>query len=175
MKTVPFFTILVLAMGAFVVSADAQRRRAPRRTPPAAKPAPKPPVTAAIILAKKKVSAQLSNINRFVTLLGPIAQGIEDIDEQAKTRQLPKKALDENKANKEKVVLAIGNFRAGMATLEAEFRTKPDLKKFLPNINGITDLTARSEDEALAGRFIGSREPLREVAKKLSDTLAAMP
>ena len=60
-------------------------------------------------------------------------------------------------------------------SLESEFRTKPLLAKYLPTVQGISDLGARSEDSASAGQFVSAKDPLREVVKKLTDALAAMP
>lgn len=176
MRTVQFLMIPLLALGAFVASADAQRRKAPARRPaPRVKTPVRPAVTSAVILAKTKVANQLSNVNRFIDVLGPIAQGIESVDGDAKTKRLPKTVLDQNETNKQKVIQAIRNLKAGLVNLETEFRTKNDLKKYLTNIQGISDLSAQSEDSALAGKLVASKEPLRTIAKKLSDTMAVLP
>ncbi len=148
----------------------------------AKKPAPKKPAATTTIVppldvraAREKVSIQADNLNRFVDVLGPIAQGIEDLDQSAKTKPLPPKTAEKNKANKQKVIEAIRNMRAGLAVLETEFRTKATLKKYLTTIEGISDLSAESEDSAIAGKFVASKDPLRDIAKKLADTLAVLP
>ena len=125
--------------------------------------------------AREKVTIQSENVNRFVNVLGPIAQGIEELDNAAKTKPLAPKTAEKNDANKQKVIEAIRNLRAGLLVLETEFRTKPVLQKYLPSISGITDLSAESEDSAIAGKFVASKDPLRDVAKKLADTLAVLP
>ena len=61
------------------------------------------------------------------------------------------------------------------ADRETEFRTKPVLQKYLPSIDGITDLSAASEDSAIAGKFVAAKDPLRDISKKLADTLAVLP
>lgn len=176
MKTVQFLIISLFVLGAFVAAADAQRRKAPVRRPAAVVRTPvRPAVTSEVILAKTKVANQLSNVNRFIEILGPIAQGIESVDGDAKAKRLPKTVLDQNETNKQKVIQAIRNLKAGLMNLETEFRTKSDLKKYLTNIEGISDLSAQSEDSALAGKFVASKEPLRTIAKKLSDTMAVLP
>ena len=179
MKTIRFLIIPILAIGACTVSAEAQRKRTPVRRPTAATKKTvtpvKPALTSEAILAKQKVSNQLYNINLFVDKLGPIAQAIESVDADAKTKKLKKETIDVNNANKQKVVLAIRTFKAGLAELETDFRTKPDLKKYLTSIQGISDLGAQSEDSAIAGRFVAAKTPLRGISKKLSDTLALMP
>lgn len=121
-----------------------------------------------------KVSIQIKNVTKFLYMLGGIAYGIEDIDAQANAKTLPKTTLDANAANKAKVMQAIRNLRAGIATLEVEFRTKPGLKKFLPQIDGITRISAECEDLAAAGKFSQSGQPLLMLVEKLSDALAAM-
>ncbi|HYJ91558.1 MAG TPA: hypothetical protein VEV84_09635, partial [Pyrinomonadaceae bacterium] len=60
-------------------------------------------------------------------------------------------------------------------SLETDFRTKPDLKQYLPSIQGISDLAGQSLDSAIAGKFVASVSPLRSVQQKLNDTLALIP
>jgi hypothetical protein len=176
MKTAKYLIILAVAVGVFASDAAAQKKKTPiRKTSTAAKPTTKPALTSDVILAKNQVSNQLFNVNAFVDKLGPIAVGIESIDSEAKSKRVKKSVLDENETNKQKLVEAIRGLRAGLTDLETQFRTKPDLKKYLVNLQGITDLSARSEDSALAGKFVASKDPLRTVAKKLGDTLAVMP
>lgn len=175
MKIIRFVAILMLAIGTSAVSVEAQRNRpkpkpTPRRTTPA-----KPPVTAAMITAKTQVSTQLYNVNLFVDKFGPIALSIENLDKEAKTRKVSKTTTDQNEASKQKVVQAIRILKNALVNLEADFRTKIDLRKYLTNIEGIGDLAAQAEDSAMAGRFVAAKEPLRTVAKKLSDTLAVLP
>ncbi len=165
--------LMVLAV--FAGTAAAQKK-------PTKKPAPKkPPVTARIVpplevrVARGKVDVQLVNVNRFVDVMGPIAQSIETLDEAAKAKPLPKATSDKNEANKQRVIEAIRNLKAGLSVLESEFRTKPVLQKYLSQIEGITDLAAQAEDTAIAGKFVAAKEPLRDVSKKLTDTLTAMP
>lgn len=174
MKKLRFILPILVFAALFASAADAQTSR-PRKTTVKRSTTSKtiPPLD--VRAAREKVSNQLDNMNRFIDVLGPIAQGIENIDSSAKTRRLTQAALDQNEASKQKVVTAIRNFKEGLATLETEFRTKLVLKKYLPSIQGISDLMAESEDLAIAGKFVGSKDPLRQTAKKLSDTLAVMP
>lgn len=162
--------LLVLVTG----TADAQKKTTRKTTTKkTATTKVLPPL--AVRTAREKVDVQLANVNQFVDLLGPIAQGIEDLDNSAKTKPLPKKTADTNAANKKNVIEAIRNLKTALSNLESEFRVKTELKKYLPSIQGITDLAAESEDSAIAGKFVASKEPLREVSKKLTDTLTAMP
>lgn len=174
MKKLRFLLPILVLSVLFVTGADAQASR-PRKTTVKRTSTTKtiPPLD--VRTAREKVSNQLDNMNRFIDVLGPVAQGIETLDASAKTKRMPKATLDQNEASKQKVVTAIRNFKEGLAALETEFRTKLALKKYLPSIQGISDLMAQSEDLAIAGKFVASKDPLRQTAKKLSDTLAVMP
>lgn len=165
----------VLIVVAAAAGISAGQKKPPRRTAPK-----KPPVSQTVPpldvrAAREKTEVQRDNVLRFIDVLGPIAQGIEDIDAQGKTKPLPPATVDKNTENKKKVVAAIRNVRAGLAMLESEYRTKTSLAKYLPTIKGITDLAADSEDMALAGKFVASKEPLRAALQKLNDTLNLLP
>lgn len=107
--------------------------------------------------------------------MGPIATSIEAIDKDSKTRKLKKETIDANEVNKKKLVVAIRSMREGLVSLESDFRTKPQLTRYLIQIQGISDLCMNSVDSAIAGRFVASRDPLKQVAQKLSDTMAVLP
>ncbi len=175
MKTIKLVSIFLTALTLFAVSAEAQRRRAPvKRAAPKVVATPIS-TTNDLRTAKDKVSNQITNVTRFVDVLGKISIGIENVDKESKTKRLPQKALDENAANKTKVIQAIRNLRAGLNALETDFRTKPVLRKYLLNIEGIAGLSAQAEDTAVAGRFADSGRPLLLVVEKLSKTLGVMP
>lgn len=162
----------------FVAGAHAQKKntKTPVKKAPSATKAAAPTLPPLDVrVAREKVEIQLANINTFVDRLGPIAQSIESLDTANATDKLRKETIDKNEENKQKVILAIRNLRTGISLLEAEFRTKTLLAKYLPTIQGITDLATQAEDSAIAGKFVASKEPLRNVSKKLTDTLAVMP
>ena len=123
----------------------------------------------------EKVSTQIKNVTKFIYVLGGIARGIEDIDAVARTGKASREVVRKNNGFKQDVIVSIRNLRAGLAALEVEFKTKPALRNYLFNIQGITDLSGQAEDLALAGRFTDSGKSLLLVVEKLSDTLAAMP
>ncbi len=161
----------MLISGFFAVSASAQKKV------PATRPKPVvlttgPTVAAPLQSDAQKVANQVTNVTKFIYLLGGIAKGIEDIDNDPKANRA---ALDRNTANKKAFIQTIRNLRAGLAALEVDFRTKPLLRKYLLKIEGITDLSAQSEDLAMAGKFSESGRPLVLVIEKLADTLVAMP
>ncbi len=175
MRRIQLLALTGIAVALFAGAATAQKKPV-KKTPVKKTSAPLrvlPPLD--VRVAREKVEIQLANVNRFIDVLGPIAQGIELMDESATTKPLPKTTADKNEANKQKVVVAIRNLKAGISDLESEFRTKPLLQKYLPSIEGITDLGAASEDSAIAGKFVAAKEPLRSVARKLTDTLAVLP
>ncbi|MGB7069473.1 MAG: hypothetical protein WBD22_08245 [Pyrinomonadaceae bacterium] len=173
MNFIKCIVLTAAVVGFFVGTADAQRRKIVR---------PKPVVVTSNVspatelkMGADKVSIQIKNVTKFIFVLGGVASGIEAIDKEAKTKKVAKATLDQNELNKKSVIQAIRNLRAGLAALEVEFRTKNALKKFIPQIGGIADLTARSEDAAFSGKFTASGQPLIMVVEKLSDALAAMP
>ncbi len=166
--------LMVLAGFLFAASADAQKKTTPKKT------TAKKTVTAVVPplevrAAREKVTIQFDNLNLFVAVLGPIAQAIEDFEVSFRTKRPTPKAAEQNEANKQKVIEAIRNWQSVLSGLETEFRTKPDLKKYLPSIEGVTELAAQAEDSAIAGKFVLAKEPLRVAAQRLSDTLAVMP
>ena len=125
--------------------------------------------------ARVKVSNQQANISLFLERLGPVAQAIEALDAESKTKKLKQESLDKNASDKQKVIAAIRNLRDGMVKLESEFKVKPALKKYLPTIQGISELAGQAETSAIAGKFVAANTPLRTIEQKLNDTLAAMP
>lgn len=165
--------VFLMAFGFFAVSAEAQRKRP-------AKKSTKPVITTVsatneIRIAKEKVVNQITNVTRFIDVLSKISVGIENVDREARTKKVPAKRLADNEANKKKVIQAIQNLHAGLVALEVEFRTKASLKKYLMQIQGISNLSAQCEYTALAGRFTDSGKPLLRVIQKLSATSAVMP
>jgi len=161
------------------LTADAQkRRRTPtKRTATAARTtaANNAANIAEIKASAAKVSTQVKNVTKFIYLLGGIASGIEDIDKEAKTRKVSQNALNINDTNKRKVIQSLKDLRAGLAALEAEFRTKPALRLYNFNIQGISDMSGQAEDLATAGQFTESGKMLIKIVERLSDTLVSLP
>lgn len=154
---------------ALAVPAQRKRTRTPKPTPTPAvvKPDLKP--------GAEKVSIQIKNVTRFLYILGGVARGIESIDKDIKAGKASREIADQNAQFKRDVIQSIRNLRAGLVALEIEFRTKPELKPFLFQIQGISDISATAEDQALGGQFNESGKTLLFVIEKLADTLAAMP
>ena len=176
MRTLRYLTVLTLLLAGLAVSADAQRTR--RTTPrPTPKPTPvrTPVVSFEVSAAKQKVSNQLHNVNVFVERMGPIAVAIENNDKDAVAGRLKPAERTANTTNKAKMVDAIRVLRAALVDLETEFRVKPALAAYLPRVQGISTLASQSEDHAVAGRFVTAKDPLRQVALKLNETVAVMP
>ncbi len=167
------FTFLVLAvLLTFAVSADAQRKKTTRKTTPT------PTTTTGSLEMKQsaeKVSIQLKNVTTFLYKLGGVASAIEALETDAKANKLSKPQLDKFTQQKQAVITSIRNLKAGLAALEVEFRTKPAIKAYLLQIQGVTELGTQAEDLATAGRFTDSGRVLVSIVEKLADTLAAMP
>ncbi len=171
------FTFLVLAVVlGFAASADAQKKRPVRKT--TTKTTPTTTTTTSPLEVRQgadKVSIQIKNVTKFIYVLGGVARGIEDADKDAKAGKLSKPVIDKNNAFKQGVINSIRNLKAGLAALEVEFKTKPALKNYIFQLQGITELSSQSEDLATAGRFTDSGRVLLTVVEKLSDTLVALP
>lgn len=170
------FIVLSVCILSLSFAVSGQRRK---KTP--TKPtAPKVVTTTNIDRAEarsgaQKVSIQIKNSTKFLFLLGSVANGIEAIDKDIKAGRVSKEIRDQNEQFKRDVMQSLRNLRAGLVQLEVDFRVKPDLKNYQTHIQGISDMSARAEDLAMAGQFTESGKVLLLVVEKLADTLAAMP
>jgi len=158
----------------FSATVAAQKKKTTRRTT-TTKTTPTNVNTLDVKDGAEKVSNQIKNVSRFIYILGGVASGFETTDKEAKANKLSRAAIDKNNQDKQTVITSIRNLKAGLAELEVQFRTKPGLKPYLLQIQGITDMTTQSEDLAVAGKFRDSGRALLMVVEKLTDTLAAMP
>ncbi len=142
---------ILLILACFAVAVSAQRNRNRPVTP---KPTPTPVEKITNLRSgAEKVSIQIKNSTKFLFNLGAVAKGIEDIDKAVLERKASREVADKNTQFKRDVIQSIRNLRAGMIALEIDFRTKPELKPFLFQIQGISDISATAEDQALAGQF----------------------
>jgi hypothetical protein len=178
MKVIRYMLLAVAVIAVFTVATSAQKRTTTKRSTKTSTPktsSTMPPLD--VRAAREKVSNQHANVGAFLERLGPVAQAIEAVDAEAKTnaKTVKQESITDNEAAKQKVIAAIRNLREGMVKLESEFRVKPVLKKYLANIQGISDLAGQAETSAIAGKFVAANSPLRSVQQKLTDTLAAMP
>ena len=131
--------------------------------------------TAELKAGAGKVSTQIKNLSKFIYKLGDIAINTENLDREIAAGKASRNAPNLYQKNKQAVVASINGFRAGFAALEVEFRTKPALRNYLAQIQGISDMTGIAEDQAAAGQLVESGKTLLLVIEKLSDTLAALP
>ncbi len=164
--------LILLCVMSFAVAAQAQKKKTTTVKKPTTTSVTN---TADVKAGAEKVSIQIKNVSKFIYNLGIIARSIEDLDVEIKAGKASQKGIDLNAGNKQAVMTGLKNLRAGLATLETEFRTKPALRAYLLKIEGITALCSQSEDYASAGQFISSGRPLLTAIEKLSDTLEAMP
>jgi len=167
-----------MVFAAIIAGAAFGQKKTPARTTTAKSTAPKtsstmPPLD--VRAARVKVSNQASNVAQFINIMQPITQSIEALDNEARTRKIAKASADANETNKQKLMTAIKNMRAGIDALETEFETKPALKVYLTRIQGISELAAQSETLAFTGKYVSSRDPWKTILQKLNDTLSVMP
>lgn len=164
---------------ALVIATPAQRSKR-KKTPPKPKvvvtdSAKKNPDAEKEKTGAEKVSIQIKNVSKFLYTLGGIARGIEDIDKDIKAGKVSPEVARKNREFKQQVIQSIRNLRAGLIALETDFRLKNELKPYLLQIQGISNISGTAEDQALDGQFTESGKTLLFVIEKLADTLAEMP
>ena len=176
MTTYRLAVISAMLVAVFAMGVDAQKKSTTKKTSAPKTTTPSKTIPPLDVRAgREKVDVQLSNVNGFVTKLGTIAQGLEIADKDAQAGNLKPETKAKIDAKKKEIVEAINNIGVGLRNLESEFRTKTALAKYLPSLQGISDLAAQAEDAAVAGRFVAAKDPLRSIAGKLTDTLGVMP
>jgi hypothetical protein len=170
------FLAIILCLAGFSVAAMAQKKTT-KRTTTAKKTAVVVPINNATEVRNgaDKVSIQIKNVSRFVYLLGGFAKAIEDLDREAKTRKISQASVDANNKNKQAVIQGIQNIRAGLISLETEFRAKPALRMYAVRVDGISSMVAEAEVQANSGQITESGRTLLMVIERLSDALAALP
>jgi hypothetical protein len=173
-KTLKTFVTAFVCLLCLTFSANAQKRKTPAKTTKPAVPTAVLP-SAEIRAGAEKVSIQIKNLSKFIYRLGDVARVIEDLDREIAAGKASRNAPALNAKNKEAVISTIRNLRAGFVALEIEFRTKPALRNYLFQIQGISDMSGTAEDQAVAGQMTASGKTLLLVIEKLSDTLAALP
>ncbi|MGI8641738.1 MAG: hypothetical protein ACR2MG_17560 [Pyrinomonadaceae bacterium] len=173
-KNIAKLAVIFVCLLCLTFSANAQKRRT---TSKKTKTPPRIALTSnsEIKDGAQKVSVQIKNVSKFIYVLGGIAKSIEDIDKEAKTGRVSPEITGKNTKFKQSVIQSIRNLRAGLVALEIEFRTKPALRNYLFQIQGISDMTGVAEDQATGGQLTDSGKTLLQVIEKLSDTLAALP
>lgn len=147
-----------------VPEASAQRTRS-RTSPPANE----------VRAAAEAVSVQVKNLSKFLFVLGGVARGIEDIDKEIQAGRASRELQQQNRQFKDDVLRSIRALRAGLVKLEVDFRAKPELRPYLPQLQGITDDSGVAEDLALSGQFTASGRELLNIMEKLADALVELP
>lgn len=169
------FAAVFVCLLCLTLAAQAQKRKtnSKRTKTPVASTATM--TTAEVKSGAEKVSTQIKNVSKFIYVLGGVARVIEDLDRDIKAGKASRNADDLNAKNKQTVLTTMRNVRAGLVALEIEFRTKPALRTYLFQIQGISDISGTAEDQASNGQLTESGKTLLLVVEKLSDTLAALP
>ena len=164
----------VLLLTVFAVAGEAQKK-AQRRTPVKNASAVKTIPPLEVRTAREKTETQRDNVNFWIDKLGPIAVTLESLDATYAKKRPTAATFAKQEDNKKKFVAMLRNLRDDLAMLESEFRTKPTLRRYLVNVDGVTNFAARAEDLAIAGKFVASKQPLRDASRKLTDALANIP
>ena len=172
-KNFVVFAFTVSLLLGLSIDTSAQRKSRKKRTRKATTQANS--ITAQRKKGAKDVAIQVKNLTKFVYILGGVASGFEQIDKDVRDGKASREIEDKNNQFKSDVVRSIKALRAGLVRLEIDFRTKPGLKPYLTNIQGIMNGGARAEDNALAGNFKQSGNELLLVIETLTDVLVEMP
>ncbi len=173
MKKVQILGFMLLAGLVCAAPAMAQKRSTKKTTKPKAPTSTVAPLD--VRTAREKVDIQLSNVQQFLDKLGPAAVTMETAIADQKAGNLKPATSRSVDTYRENLVASIRGLRDALTPLESDFRTKTTLQKYLPTVEGITDLSHEAEDSAIAGQFVASKEPLRKIVQKLTDVLALMP
>lgn len=170
MKQNPKILILLLMTIMVLVGQGA----AQRRTTP--KPTPTPNIQKAEISdAIKTTTEQLKRLNRFIFILGGVADGIEKVDEEIRQGKATRAVIDQNDRNKDTVMQSIRNLRAGIVNLEVEFKAKESLRIYSGSVAGITQMMGVAEDQVGDGKVREAGRTLLMISERLIDTIATMP
>ena len=172
MKKVELLGFMLLA-GVLCAAPAMAQKKTTKKTTKAKTASTIPPLD--VRTAREKVDIQLSNVQSFLDKLGPVAVGMETAVADQKAGKLKPATSQGIDAARAKLVASIRGLRDALTPLESDFRTKPTLQKYLPNVEGITSLSQQAEDAAIAGQFVASKEPLRTIVQKLTDALAIIP
>jgi hypothetical protein len=164
---VAIFTFLLLFACSFEISG--QRRPSPSPTPSPSGP------KAEIATAAGAAAEQAKRLNRFVFILGGIADAIEKVDEERRQGKASSSAIEQNDRNKEAVMQSIRNLRTGIVSLEVDFRSKDSLRPHSSMISGITQMMGTAEDQVGEGKVKDAGRTLLAISEKLIDTLAMLP
>src|SRR5947209_12126265 len=91
--------VSILIFSAFLTGTAADQKKPTTRTTtakttPAKNTSTLPPLD--VRAARVKVSNQASNVTQFVSIMGPITQSIEALDNESKTRKISQASADAN-------------------------------------------------------------------------------
>lgn len=163
MKNLSKIIVLLLCMAFITSIVTAQKKRQPSRS--------QPNTATQIKASAEKISDQIINLTRFLFVLGSVASGIEEIDQQAKQGKASKALIEKNTEFKLRTTQSIRDIKTALAAIEVEFRTKSFLKKYQNHIQGITETAILAEELATSGKFMEAGKTLIAVVEKLANTL----
>jgi len=161
------FTFLLLL--ACSVHISGQRRPSPSPTPQTSGP------KVELADAARATAEQAKRLNRFVFILGGIADAIEKVDEERRQGKASSATVEQNDKNKEAVMQSIRNLRTGIVSLEVDYRSKDSLRPHSTLISGITQMMGTAEDQVGDGKLKEAGRTLLSISERLIDTLTILP
>jgi hypothetical protein len=170
MKQNPLIITVVLTLMLLVPGlANAQRRPVPQ-------PSPSTSDSKAQIADAIRITAEQTKLlNRFIYILGGVADAIEKVDEEMRQGKASRSAIEQNDRNKDAVMQSIRNLRAGVVSLEVDFRSKEYLRPYSGFVSGITQMMGTAEDQVGDGKVREAGRTLLAISERLIDTLATLP
>jgi uncharacterized alpha/beta hydrolase family protein len=157
--------LMLFFIGGLTTVVTAQKKPVKKPVP---KATPKPAASLVVKDEAEKVSIQIKNLTRFIFVLGGTAQTIEDIDKDPKASPTVKQ---KSNAGKQTLIQTIKNMRAAMVQLENDFHAKPELRSYILYIQGVSEIVALAEDQAIRGQFNNAGKTMLDAVNKLTDTL----
>ena len=175
MKSLRILAVAAVALAIFAVDAEAQKKTTRKTSTRKPTTATKVIAPLEVRAAREKVQTQKDNVTFYIQQLGPIANALETLEPAYVEKRLNRTNQAKHEQRKASFVSTVRNIRQELVMLEAEFRTKGALQRYSTSLSGIADIAAESEDLAIAAKFVAANARLRDVEKKLVDTLMMLP
>ena len=121
-----------------------------------------------------QVAAQIKNLTRFIYLLGGVAKGLEQTEEEMRRSTPSQTLIEQSKRNKATVRTSLQGVREGLDKLEIQFRTTRELQPYYIRLAGSAAGAVSAEELAAANQFERSGRALLDVVSRLTDVLVAM-
>ena len=121
-----------------------------------------------------QVGVHIKNLTRFIYVLGGVAKGLEQTEEEMRRSNPSATLIEQSKQNKARVRTSLQAVREGLDRLEIQFRATPELQPYYIKLAGSAAGAVNAEELAAANQFERSGRALLDVVTRLTDVLVAM-